>query len=198
MANEHYKKPDFWARKAKDEGYPARSVYKLMEIQEKFRLLRPGYTVLDLGAAPGSWSQYLAELCGPSGFLVAVDLSPIQIKAKHPNSLLLRGDIFSPDIRAAILEKAPYDAVLCDAAPATSGNSIVDSGRSAALVEAAIDYARVALRQGGCLVTKIFQGGQERGFIDQLKVDFREARGFKPKACRAESFETYLVAQGRK
>lgn len=197
MASPGYEKPDFWALKAKKEGYPARSVYKLMEIEEKFRLFGKGRRVLDLGAAPGSWSLWARERIGPDGFLCAVDLSPIMIPSSD-NALLLQGDFCDPEIRAAILERGPYDLVLSDAAPNTTGNSLVDSARSEALVETARDYARECLKPGGAFIAKIFQGGAEAGLLQELRTWFAQARGFKPKACRSGSFETYLIATGRR
>jgi 23S rRNA (uridine2552-2'-O)-methyltransferase len=193
-----YEKPDFWAKKAKDEGYPARSVYKLKEIDEKFRLLKPGISVLDLGAAPGSWSMFALKALKGSGFLAAVDLSEILVKDASGTGLFLRGDLYDEKIRAQILERGPYDLVMSDAAPNTSGNSTVDTLRSASLVEAAIDYAQACLKPGGNFVAKIFQGGNETAILATLRQMFDTARGFKPQACRSESFETYLIGLKKK
>lgn len=193
-----YEKPDFWAKKAKDEGYPARSVYKLMEMDEKFHFFRPGLRVLDLGAAPGSWSMYALKKLKGSGFLAAVDLSAIDVNDQGQNHLFLRGDLYDAQIRQTILDKGPYDLVICDAAPNTSGNSMVDTLRSAALVEAAIGYARESLKQNGNFIAKIFQGGNESALLSEMRTWFDTARGFKPKACRSESFETYLIGLKRK
>jgi 23S rRNA (uridine2552-2'-O)-methyltransferase len=198
MPQNSYEKPDFWANKAKEEGYPARSVYKLKELNEKFKVLKPGQRVLDLGAAPGSWSLFVLQQLRDTGWLTSVDLSPIVIQTSDQHHLFLRGDMYAPEIRAAVMEQGPYDLVISDAAPATTGNSIVDTGRSEALVELAIDYAREALKPGGCFIAKIFQGGAEARLLNELRTWFESARGFKPKACRAESFETYLVALHRK
>jgi 23S rRNA (uridine2552-2'-O)-methyltransferase len=194
----NYEKPDYWAKKAKDEGYPARSVYKLKEIDEKFRFIKPGISVLDLGAAPGSWSLYALKALKGSGFLAAVDLSEIVVKNDSGNSLLLRGDLYDGTIRQRLVERGPYDLVMSDAAPNTSGNSTVDTLRSAALVEAAIDYAEACLKRGGNFVAKIFQGGNEAALLARLRTMFETARGFKPQACRTESFETYLIGLKRK
>jgi 23S rRNA (uridine2552-2'-O)-methyltransferase len=198
MPQNSYEKPDFWARKAKEEGYPARSVYKLKELNVKFKILRPSLRVLDLGAAPGSWSKFVIESLRGSGWITAVDLSPIVIQAQNENRLFLRGDMYDPNIRASIVEHGPYDLVISDAAPATTGNSVLDTGRSESLVELAIDYARECLAPGGSFVAKIFQGGAEARLLTELRAWFETARGFKPKACRAESFETYLIALHRK
>jgi 23S rRNA (uridine2552-2'-O)-methyltransferase len=193
-----YEKPDFWAQKAKKEGYPARSVYKLQEIDEKFHLFRRELRVLDIGAAPGSWSLWVLKRLGGSGFLSAVDLSPLGMSPPYPNFFFIQGDLYDPVVKKALLEKGPYGLVISDAAPATTGNRIVDQGSSEAIVEAVIDYGRETLGKGGALVAKIFQGGAEHELILRLKQEFDQARAFKPKACRSESFETYLVATGFK
>jgi 23S rRNA (uridine2552-2'-O)-methyltransferase len=193
-----YEKPDFWSLKAKKEGYPARSVYKLQEIDGKFRLVRKGIRALDIGAAPGSWSLWVLKRLAGSGFLAAVDLQPLVMKPPYPNFLFIQGDLYDPSVREALLEKGPYDLVISDAAPATTGNRLVDQGASESIVEAVIAYAEESLAPGGSLVAKLFQGGAEREFIDRLKTRFGQARAFKPQACRSESFETYLVATGFK
>jgi 23S rRNA (uridine2552-2'-O)-methyltransferase len=193
-----YEKPDFWAQKAKKEGYPARSVYKLKEIDEKFHLLKSGIRVLDIGAAPGSWSLWVLQRLAGTGFLVSVDLQDLVMKAPTPNFHFRKGDLYALDVREEILGLGPYNLVISDAAPATTGNRLVDQGASESIVEAVIDYGLAALKPGGALIAKIFQGGSERALIDRLKKNFAQARGFKPQACRAESFETYLVATGFK
>ncbi len=191
-----YEKPDFWAKKAKTEGYPARSVYKLMELDEKFRIFKPGLRVLDIGAAPGSWSLWALKRLKGTGFLSAVDLSPLGMTPPYDNFFFVQGDLYADATKAALREKGPYDLVMSDAAPATSGNRSLDTDRSEAIVEAVIAYAEEFLVPGGSLVAKLFVGGGERELLDRIKTRFREARGFKPKACRSESFETYLVGLG--
>jgi 23S rRNA (uridine2552-2'-O)-methyltransferase len=193
-----YEKPDFWAQKAKKEGYPARSVYKLMEIDKKFGLLKPSSRVLDIGAAPGSWSLWVLNRLAGSGFLAAVDLQDLGIKPPFENFLFVRGDLYAPDVRAALLAAGPFGLVLSDAAPSTTGNRLVDQGASEAIVEAVIEYAEAALAPGGAMVAKIFQGGAEAALLKRLRGSFAQARAFKPEACRSESFETYLVATGFK
>jgi 23S rRNA (uridine2552-2'-O)-methyltransferase len=193
-----YEKPDFWAQKAKKEGYPARSVYKLQEIDKKFGLIKGGSKILDIGAAPGSWSLWVLQRLAGKGFLAAVDLQDLGMKPPYSNFLFLRGDLYDPELRAKLIAAGPYDLVLSDAAPATTGNRIVDQGASEAIVEAVIDYALEALAPGGAMVAKIFQGGAEAALLKRLRGEFAQARGFKPEACRSESFETYLVATGYK
>lgn len=191
-----YEKPDFWTEKAKKEGYPARSVYKLAEIDGKFRLFRKGARVLDLGAAPGSWSLWILKLLAGTGFLTALDLQPLGMSPAFPNFQFLRGDLHEAAVRAALLAEGPYDIVVSDAAPATTGNRLVDQCASEAIVEAVIDYAEESLSAGGGFVAKLFLGGGERALLERLRARFDKARGFKPEACRNESFETYLVATG--
>lgn len=193
-----YEKPDFWAQKAKKEGYPARSVYKLQEIDKKFALIKQGSRVMDIGAAPGSWSLWVLQRLAGKGFLASVDLQDIGMKSPYDNFLFVRGDLYDPEVRRKLLAAGPFNLVLSDAAPATTGNRVVDQGASEAIVEAVIDYAKDALAPGGAMVAKIFQGGAEAGLLKTLRGSFAQARGFKPEACRSESFETYLIATGYK
>jgi 23S rRNA (uridine2552-2'-O)-methyltransferase len=193
-----YEKPDFWAQKAKKEGYPARSVYKLMEIDKKFGLIKGGSRILDIGAAPGSWSLWVLQRLAGKGFLASVDLQDIGMKPPYGNFLFVRGDLYDEGVRAQLLAAGPFGLVLSDAAPATTGNRLVDQSASEGIVEAVIDYAEAALSPGGAMVAKIFQGGAEAALLKRLRGNFAQARGFKPDACRSESFETYLVATGFK
>jgi len=192
----NYEKPDFWAVKARKEGYPARSVYKLMEIDRKFRLLKQGARILDVGAAPGSWSLWALRRLEGKGFVAAVDLQDLAWNAAYDNFLFVRGDLYDTAVRSRLLAAGPFGLVLSDAAPATTGNRLVDQSASEAIVEAVIDYAEASLAPGGALVAKIFQGGAEAALLKRLRARFAQAKGFKPEACRSESFETYLVATG--
>jgi 23S rRNA (uridine2552-2'-O)-methyltransferase len=214
----NYAKPDHWSLKAQKEGYPARSVYKLKEMDEKFGLLKPmekgpsgGFRVLDLGAAPGSWSLYAlrqaaASRSGRSGgglFLAAVDLSPL---SRHydkglfdgENFFFIQGDMTAPETRAALLEKGSYHLVISDAAPATTGSRPVDTLRSLELAETALDYAEAALQNGGSLVVKVFQGGDSGSLLKRIHSLFETGKSFKPQACRSGSFETYYLGLGKK
>lgn len=189
-----YEKSDYWAQKAAQEGYPARSVYKLQEIDEKFHILSGAVqsgAVLDLGAAPGSWTSYLLRVVHCR--VAACDLNSLSKSIKGDNLTFIQGDLNGKDVREAIVAAGPYNAVLCDAAPLTTGNKTVDTARSEQLVEMAIWYAQNALASGGGFAVKIFQNGSQRQFLDKMKVLFYEAKGFKPKACRAQSVETYLI-----
>jgi len=198
MAASTYEKPDFWALKAKKEGYPARSVYKLEEIDTKFGIIRPNVRILDIGAAPGSWSLWVLRRLAGKGFLAAVDLQPLGVSPADANFFFIQGDLYDASIRSVLAEKGPYDIVLSDAAPATSGNSGLDTDRSEAIVETVLDYAETMLRPGGAMVAKLFMGGGQRDILDRMKSMFASARAFKPAACRQVSFETYLVGQGKK
>ncbi|MGD9939478.1 MAG: SAM-dependent methyltransferase [Clostridia bacterium] len=188
-----YDKSDFWAIKAKKEGYPARSVYKLMELDKKFSLIKPGSRILDIGAAPGSWSLWTLKQLNERGFLAAVDLQALGISPGAANFTFIRGDLYDPAVRTALAALGPYDLVMSDAAPSTSGNRGLDTDRSESIVEAVLDYAEEMLRPGGKVVAKLFVGGGERELLDRMKKSYTTARGFKPTACRTVSFETYLV-----
>lgn len=198
MASNSYEKPDYWSQKAFSEGYPARSVYKLKEMDEKFGIIKKNCTVLDLGAAPGSWTTYLLRNLGEKGKVVSCDLNPLSKSVKGENLTFLQGDLNDAEIRGNIKALGPYDLVVCDAAPLTTGNRIVDTARSEQLVEMAIWYAETMLKKGGCFCAKIFQNGDQQKFLKKMRELFESAKGFKPEACRSESFETFLVGVSRK
>ena len=197
MANS-YEKPDFWSRKAFSEGYPARSVYKLKEIDEKFGMIKKGYHVLDLGAAPGSWTTFLLRMLNGSGKVVSCDLNPLAKDVKGDNLVFVQGDLNEADIRDAIQKEGPYDLLVCDAAPLTTGNRVVDTARSTGLVKMAVWYAQVMLKSGGNFAVKIFQNGDQQKILAEMRKLFQTAKGFKPEACRSESFETYLIGLNKK
>jgi 23S rRNA (uridine2552-2'-O)-methyltransferase len=198
MSASSYDKPDFWSKKAFSEGYPARSVYKLKEMDEKFHLIKKNTRVLDLGAAPGSWTTFVLRALDGNGHVTAIDLSPLAKDVKGPNLSFFQGDLYAANIREEAIKLGPYDLVICDAAPATTGNRTVDTARSSGLVELAIFYAEQMLLKGGNFVVKIFQGGSEQEHLKKMRTIFTSARGFKPEACRTESFETYLIGLGKK
>jgi 23S rRNA (uridine2552-2'-O)-methyltransferase len=198
-----YKKPDHWQLKARKEGYPARSVYKLQEMDEKFKLLKnsrqPGqaFRVLDLGAAPGSWSLYVLRK-KPGANLVAADIAPLSRQFdgglfNGDNFKFIQGDITDTAIRDSILAQGPYDLIISDAAPATMGNRFIDTSRSLELAEMVTAYAEASLTKDGNLVIKVFQGGDVSELLKRLKALFKTAKSFKPQACRSESFETYYL-----
>lgn len=198
MAANSYEKPDFWSRKAFSEGYPARSVYKLQEIDEKFGILKKNSKILDLGAAPGSWTVFVLRQLEGTGLVTSIDLKPLAKDVKGDNLLFIQGDLYDEQVRNIAKSRGPYDTVICDAAPATTGNRVIDTARSTGLVELALYYATVMLKPGGNFAVKIFQGGDQNALLTQMRQVFESARGFKPQACRSESFETYLIGLNKK
>jgi len=216
MAN--YSKPDYFAIKAQKEGYPARSVYKLKEMDEKFGLLKGNFStfrVLDLGAAPGSWSLYiLRKIAGRTGggavqapvavpSLVSVDLAPLSRQYDEgffdkPEFFYIQGDFTQGEIREEILSRGPYNLLVSDAAPSTTGNRSIDTLRSLELAETALNYAESILVKGGNFVVKVFQGGETGNLLKQIRSLFKSGKSFKPQACRNESFETYYLGLGKK
>ncbi|MCF7933991.1 MAG: RlmE family RNA methyltransferase [Spirochaetia bacterium] len=190
---------DHYTKRAKKEGYPARSVYKLEEIQQRFSIIRPGAVVLDIGAAPGSWTLYTQRnLLKGRGRIVAIDLKPLTLDPLPDRITFLQGDAFSPEIAQQVREAGPYDTIISDAAPATTGNRSVDTMRSQGLAESVTAFAAEHLKEHGNLVLKIFQGGGEQEVIRYMRTLFVKVKPIKPKACRNESFELFLVGLDRK
>jgi len=189
--------PDHYWRKSKQEGYPARSVFKLQEIQEKYHPVRPGSRILDLGASPGSWSLYLLDLLAGAGSVTGIDLSqPDPRLLARKSYRFLQGDFTSPEVLLKIEEAGPFDAVVSDAAPSTTGNRTLDTARSAELARQVLSICDRSLAPGGACVLKIFQGGEEREILEGMRARFSAARAFKPKASRSESMETYFIGLG--
>lgn len=180
--------------RAKKENYAARAIYKLEEIDQRFHLLRPGVRVLDLGCWPGSWMQYAARKVGDDGLVVGIDLRPVTV-ALPPQVQHFVADVWTwspallgPDVR--------FDLVVSDMAPHTSGDKHTDQFKSEALAERALDIARQALRPGGHLVAKVFQGGQFPELIKQWRAAFQETKPYHAKNTRTTSSEQYLVGRG--
>ncbi|PIE98854.1 MAG: 50S rRNA methyltransferase [Treponema sp.] len=188
-----YKQADYWTKKAIFEGYPARSVYKLAEMNEKFNLFTKNSNVLDLGAAPGSWTLFVLKFLDETGRVCSVDLQPLDSKIYDKRLSFFQGNMYDKNIMSEVKNESPFDTLICDAAPATTGNKGVDTTRSAALVELAIFYAQNYLKPNGNFVVKIFQGGEEQELLKTLRKLFKTVKTFKPKACRSTSFETYLI-----
>lgn len=194
MANSRRDRADYYTLKARSEGYPARSVYKLKEINDNFKIIKPGYSVLDVGSSPGSWTLYTdRELIKGNGRIVSVDLNPLNLKAIPPTVTFFQGDAFSKEIRSHLTELGPYDAIISDAAPMTTGIRSVDTSRSENLAEEVIKLSKEQLKKGGNLVIKIYQGGGEEGILKTMRTLFDKARAFKPKASRDDSFEVFLI-----
>lgn len=186
---------DPYVAEAKRRGLPSRAAFKLIELDDRFRLIAKGAAVLDLGAAPGGWSMVAAERAGPAGIVVAVDLKAFPVA---PPVIMLELDAEAPDaveqIRAAL--GRPADVVLSDMAPSTIGHARTDRLRIVALAEAALDLARHVLAPGGAFVVKLFEGGAHGELLAELKRAFEQVRHVKPPASRADSSELYLVATG--
>ena len=185
-------------RKARSDGYRSRAAYKLIEVNTRDRLLIPGARVVDLGAAPGGWSQVAAQKVAPGGKVIAVDLIEI---APMSGVTMLRGDCREPRIQAQLVEALgglKADVVLSDMSPNISGIASADQARAAELVRTAIDFCRAQLQPGGALLVKVFQGEEFAGLLKAMKGMFRDVRTLKPAASREESRETYLLARGLK
>lgn len=191
-----YKGGDSFTREARLAGYPARSVFKLDEIDRRVRLLKPGMHVLDLGAAPGSWSLYVTQRIGGSGRLLAIDLEPLVVPLP-PNATAVVGDALSLD-NDVLATFAPYDVVLSDMAPRTTGNRLGDQTRSFELFMRALAVAEKLLKPGGAFVGKIFMGEDLPQAKAAVKRLFTEERGIRPEGTRATSYEMFLVGLGKK
>ena len=186
---------DPYVAEARRLGYRSRAAFKLIELDERFRLLRPGRRVVDLGCAPGGWTQVAVARVGRYGIVVSVDVTET---TPLPGATLLTADIRDPATLAAIGNAlgGPADVVLSDMAPAATGHAATDHLRIVALTEDALAAASRILKPGGAFVAKVFQGGAEGELLAALKRDFAELRHAKPPASRAESAETYVVATG--
>lgn len=195
-AKNPYKGADHFTREAKKQGYPARSVFKLEEIDRRVRLFKGGMRVLDLGAAPGSWSLYVSQKIGPNGRVLAVDLSPIGV-ALPPNVTFVEGDALSLD-NDALATFAPYDVVVSDMAPSTTGNRLGDQTRSFELFMRALAVADALLAKGGSFVGKIFMGEDFTHAKKAVKERFEEERALRPEGTRASSYELFLVGIRKK
>lgn len=190
---EHF--TDEYVKRAQQDGYRSRAVYKLLEIHEKDRLLRPGLAVVDLGAAPGGWSQLATRLVGGQGRVMALDILPME---PLPSVEFIEGDFRETavlDQLLAALAGRPVDLVLSDMAPNTSGIKAVDQPSSLYLAELALDFARQCLKPGGDFLVKAFQGEGFDKFLKELRVAFATVAPRKPRASRARSAEQYLLAR---
>ncbi len=183
---------DHYTRMARKDRYPARSVYKLKEIQTKYRMIRPGSRVLDLGCAPGAWLIYAAEKTGARGTVVGIDIKPVTI-ALPDQVRVVTADLFALENDFWQTVGAPFDIVLSDLAPATTGNKTVDTARSFALCEAALSTACAHLTTGGAFVCKIFQGADFNPFVADIKRLFKRHDIFKPRSSRKASREIYIT-----
>jgi len=185
---------DPYVAEAKKRGYRSRAAFKLLQLDDQLRFLKPGGRVVDLGAAPGGWTQVSVERT-KGGVIVGIDITPIE---PVPGATVLAKDFYDDDAPEALkaLLKGPADVVLSDMAASATGETQVDHLRIMALAEAAHDFARQVLKPGGTFVAKVLRGGTERTLLERLKHDFVKVRHVKPAASRADSAEMYVVASG--
>lgn len=194
--DEHFN--DHYVMKAKEEGYRSRACYKLMEIDDKDKLMKPGMTVVDLGSAPGGWSQVAAKRVGDHGLVVASDILPMDGIA---GVTFLQGDFTDEvvfDELMRVIGNRPVDLVISDMAPNMSGMSAVDQPSAMYLVELALDMARQVLKPGGNYAAKVFQGEGFDEYLKDMRSSFQKVVTRKPESSRARSREVYLVAKGFK
>jgi 23S rRNA (uridine2552-2'-O)-methyltransferase len=191
-----YNPRDRYYKKAKQEGYRSRAAYKLLELQQRFRLIRPGDVVVDLGAAPGGWLQVAAKLAGQTGKVIGIDLQPIAA-FREPNIIVLQGDITAPETPQKIAELAcgRVDGVLSDLAPRLSGIRDADIARCMELNRTALSLATALLRPGGSFLVKSFVSQELQTFTLELKRHFRSVQRTRPEATRQGSSEFYFSAK---
>ncbi len=195
------KEKDFYFHKAKKENYPARSVYKLVEAQEKYGFLKKGKRVLDLGCHPGSWSLYAAEATGPKGVVVGVDLQETEISDRQQCGQIhwLRHDVYSDELIAILKKQWPgFHVVLSDMAPRTTGNQYSDHQHSLRLSRRVLDLARILLHPQGTLYCKVFQGEDFPDFVRECKEMFGSVKIVKPESSRQESREVFVMGVSRR
>lgn len=193
---EHFDDP--YVHEAQKRGYRSRAVFKLEEIQQKDKLVKPGMNVVDLGAAPGSWSQYLAEQLGERGEVIACDILPMDPLA---GVAFLQGDFREEAVLNALLKRIDgknIDVVFSDMAPNMSGNMSIDQSGSMYLVELALDMCHQVLKKDGAFAVKVFQGEGFEQFVQSVRECFKTVKIRKPKASRPRSREVYIVATGYK
>ena len=200
--NDHVNDP--WVKLAHKEGYRARAAYKLKEIDETLGLIKPGHRVVDLGSAPGAWSQYVRRRLSPrgaavgelDGAIIAIDLLPME---PIEGVTFLQGDFREAEVLAqleALVDGRPLDVVVSDMAPNLSGVASVDAARISHLIELAVDFAQQHLKPGGALVVKVFHGSGYNQLVQLFKDTFKVVKPIKPKASRDRSSETFLVGIG--
>ena len=194
--SEHFS--DEYVKLAQQRGFRSRAVFKLEEIDSRDRLIRPGMSVVDLGAAPGGWSQYVAGKIGKHGRIIALDILPVEA---IPGVEIIQGDFQDEQILNQVLqalEGKPVDLVLSDMAPNMSGTRVVDQTRAIYLAELALDMARLILKPGGAFVAKLFMGAGFEEYQKNARNSFSGLANRKPKASRDRSREVYLVGKGFK
>lgn len=189
---------DYYYKKAKREKYRSRAAYKLKQLNGKFKIIKKGNKVLDLGAAPGGWMQVLREFVGGDGFVLGVDLNEIR-PPKTDNVVTIKGDFTTPEVVEQIKEKIEKaDVVVSDASPDISGVWDIDHIRSVELSRSALSLAKDVLKPGGNFLIKVFQGSEVDDYFREVKEAFNYAKRTKPKASRDKSAEIYIVGKGLK
>lgn len=194
---------DHWFHEAKREGYLSRAAWKLIEIDDRRRLLQSGSRVLDLGAAPGSWLQVVTRRIGTDGLVVGIDPRPIEHRFEHPGVRVIEGALaaVSDEAIAAACDAAPsiaFDVILSDMAPSTTGDRTIDHHASVRLGHEVLDRCAALLKPGGALVLKVFEGEAYAELMARAQRMFTTAKGVRPKASRAVSREMYVVATDRR
>lgn len=189
---EHFS--DVYVKRAKQEGFRARSVYKLMEINERYKIIKPGMIIVDLGASPGGWSEYVVQALGGKGQIFALDILPI---APIKDVEVIQGDFTQDEIASSLIKligNKKVDVVLSDMAPNISGIKVADQMRAAQLAEKALNFALAVLNQGGTFLIKMFHGVDFEPFLKRLRQGFLEVKIIKPEASRSRSSEIFLLA----
>lgn len=189
-----YNPKDFYFKKAKEKNFAARSVFKLEEIDERFKIFKPGYKCLDLGCAPGSWTQYAAQKIGQNGLCIGIDLQKVNLVIQ--NARFLQGDAFDEttvETFAAENGIKIFDVVMSDMAPKTTGIRMQDQMRSFELCKRALDVAKQRLRQGGFFIVKFFQSEEQDNFLNMVRPLFTKVELLRPKSTRKHSYEIFIV-----
>lgn len=189
---------DFFVKQAKKEGYRSRAAYKLVEIAERDRLFRDGMTIVDLGAAPGGWSQVAALKLGEKARIIALDLDEME---PLPGVTFIQGDFTDAEVLTRLknaLGNSPVELVISDMSPNISGIAISDQARSMYLAELALEFCRERLNSGGAFLVKVFQGAGFQEFLRSMRVDFNKVVTRKPEASRDRSSELYLLGTGKR
>ena len=193
------RKSEHYYKQAKKDGFRSRAAYKLLQINEKYNVIRKGDVIVDLGAAPGGWSQVALQLTGEGGLVIGVDLESVR---PIDNTIFLRGDIRKEETRQSIEDaiskvgRKSASVIISDMAPNISGNYGTDQANSIYLAQMALDVAINVLKKGGCFIVKVFEGDMFVSFRNEVKSNFRSVRLHHPKASRSSSSEIYVIAKG--
>jgi 23S rRNA (uridine2552-2'-O)-methyltransferase len=190
-----YIRKDSYYKKAKKEGYNSRAVYKLVEIDNKYKLFENVHYILDIGAAPGSWSQVVLEKIQPGSQVVAIDIIDVKNITKK-NFTFIKGDIFDDSVITKLLHICSvFDVIVSDAAPNTTGDKTVDHYNSVEIVKRIIHIATLFLKSGGNLLFKLFEGVETKAIVESLKESYKEVKIYRPQATRVGSYEQYIICK---